>query len=63
MPQPLSACDAHQRQRWTRHGAHLWIRPDAARWLKPGTDPAKMFPELKRQRPAIESHNRRSVRH
>jgi hypothetical protein len=44
----------HQRQRWTRHDAHLWIRPDFARWLKPGTDPAEVFPELKRQREAAE---------
>src|SRR5882757_918288 len=54
MPQPPSAYDAHQRQRWTRHDAHLWIRPDAARWLKPGTDPAEVYPTLKRQREAAE---------
>jgi hypothetical protein len=39
MSQPPSATDAH-----------LWIRHDAARWLKPGTDPAVVFPALKRQR-------------
>jgi hypothetical protein len=44
----------HQRQRWTRHDAHLCIRPDAARWLKPGTDPAEVYPTLKRQREAAE---------
>jgi hypothetical protein len=54
MPRPRSAYDAHQRERWTRHDAHLWIRHDAARWLKPGTDPADVFPALKRQRDAAE---------
>jgi hypothetical protein len=54
MPYPPSAYDLHQRERWTRHDAHLWIRHDAARWLKPGTDPAEVFPELKRQREAAE---------
>jgi hypothetical protein len=54
MPQPPSACDAHQRQRWLRHDAHLWIRHDTARWLKPGADPADVFPELKRQREVAE---------
>jgi hypothetical protein len=54
MPQPASAYDVHQRERWLRHDAHLWIRPDFARWLKPGTDPAEVFPELKRQREAAE---------
>jgi hypothetical protein len=54
MPQPPSAYDAHQRQRWTRHDAHLWIRHDYARWLKPGTDPAEVYPHLKRQREAAE---------
>src|SRR5258707_1338219 len=54
MPQPPSAYDLHQRQRWLRHDAHLWIRPDAARWLKPGTDPAEVFPELQRQRETAE---------
>jgi len=44
MPQPLSAYDMHQRQRWLRHDAQLWIRHDFARWLKPGTDPADVFP-------------------
>jgi hypothetical protein len=53
MPQPLSAYDAHQRERWLRHDAHLWIRNDAARWLKPGTDSADVFPALKRQREAV----------
>jgi hypothetical protein len=55
MPQPPSAYDLHQRQRWTRHDAHLWLRHDYARWLKPGTDPAEVFPELKRQRDAAEA--------
>ena len=50
MPQPPSAYDLHQRERWTRHDAHLWIRHDAARFLPPGADPAEVFPELKRQR-------------
>jgi hypothetical protein len=54
MPQPLSAYDAHQRERWTRHDAHLWIRHDAARWLPPGTDPEEVYPHLKRQREAAE---------
>jgi hypothetical protein len=44
----------HQRQRWTRHDAHLWIRHDAARWLKPGADPADVYPTLQRQREAAE---------
>jgi hypothetical protein len=54
MPQPPSAYDLHQRQRWLRHDAHLWIRPDFARWLKPGADPAEVYPHLKRQREAAE---------
>jgi hypothetical protein len=54
MPQPPSAYDAHQRERWTRHDAHLWIRPDAARFLPLGTDPADVYPTLKRQREAAE---------
>jgi hypothetical protein len=54
MPQPPSAYDLHQRERWLRHDAHLWIRHDLARWLKPGTDPADVFPALKRQREAAE---------
>jgi Bacterial CdiA-CT RNAse A domain len=54
MPQPPSAYDLHQRERWTRHDAHLWIRPDAARWLKPGTDPAEVYPTLQQQREAGE---------
>jgi hypothetical protein len=54
MPQPPSAYDLHQRQRWLRHDAHLWIRHDLARWLKPGTDPADVYPHLKRQREAAE---------
>jgi hypothetical protein len=54
MPQPPSAYDLHQRQRWTRHDAQLWIRHDYARWLKPGTDPAEVYPHLKRQREAAE---------
>jgi len=33
-----NAYDAYQRQRWTRHDAHLWIRHDAARFLPPGMD-------------------------
>jgi hypothetical protein len=37
MPQPPSATNAHQR----------------ARWLKPGTDPADVYPTLKRQRDAV----------
>jgi hypothetical protein len=40
----------HQRERWTRHDAHLWIRHDAARFFPPGADPAEAFPHLKRQR-------------
>jgi hypothetical protein len=54
MPHPPSAYDLHQQQRWTRHDAHLWIRHDYARWLKPGTDPAEVYPHLKRQREAAE---------
>jgi hypothetical protein len=54
MPQPPSAYEAHQRERWLRHDAHLWIRNDFARWLKPGTDPADVYPHLKRQREAAE---------
>jgi hypothetical protein len=54
MPQPPSAYDAHQCGRWLRHDAQLWIRPDAARWLPPGTDPAEVFPALKRQREVAE---------
>jgi Bacterial CdiA-CT RNAse A domain len=54
MPQPPSAYDAHQRQRWLRHDAHLWIRHDAARFLPPGADPAEIFPTLKQQREAAE---------
>jgi hypothetical protein len=54
MPYPPSAYDAHQRERWTRHDAHLWIRNDFARWLKPGSDPEDVFPHLKRQREAVE---------
>jgi hypothetical protein len=54
MPQPPSAYEAHQRERWTRHDAHLWIRNDFARWLKPGTDPEEVYPHLKRQREAAE---------
>jgi hypothetical protein len=54
MPYPPSAYDLHQRERWTRHDAHLWIRQDAARFYKPGTDLAEVFPTLKRQREAAE---------
>jgi hypothetical protein len=54
MSQPLSAYDLHQRERWTRHDAHLWIRYDAARFLPPGIDPAEMYPTLQRQREAAE---------
>jgi hypothetical protein len=54
MPYPLSAHDLHQRERWTRHDAHLWIRHDAARFHKPGTNPAEVFPTLQRQREAAE---------
>jgi hypothetical protein len=54
MPHPPSAYDLHQRKRWQRHDAHLWIRHDAARFFPPGTDPADVFPELKRQREAAE---------
>jgi hypothetical protein len=54
MPQPPSAYDLHQHQRWLRHDAHLWIRNDFARWLKPGTDPEELYPHLKRQREAAE---------
>ena len=60
MPQPPSAYDLHQRERWTRHDAHLWLRHDYARWLKPGTDPADVFPELKRQREAAEAAKERA---
>jgi hypothetical protein len=55
MPQPPSAYDLHQRQRWTRHDAHLWIRHDAARWLKPGTDPADVYPTLARKADAAKA--------
>jgi hypothetical protein len=54
MPHPPSAYDLHQQQRWLRHDAHLWIRHDAARFLPPGTDPAEVYPHLKRQREAAE---------
>ena len=60
MPYPPSAYDLHQLKRWTRHDAHLWIRHDAARWLKPGTDPAEVYPELKRQREAAEAAKQRA---
>jgi hypothetical protein len=60
LPHPPSAYDLHQQQRWLRHDAHLWIRHDAARWLKPGTDPAEVFPELKRQREAAEAAKERA---
>jgi hypothetical protein len=50
MPQRLSAYDAHQRDRWLRHDAHLWMQPNPARFLKPGTDPADVYPALARQR-------------
>jgi hypothetical protein len=49
MPQPPSAYEVHQRERWLRHDAHLWIRNDAARWVKPGTDPADVYPTLARK--------------
>jgi hypothetical protein len=55
MPQPPSAYDAHQRERWLRHDAQLWIRHDAARFLLPGMDPAEVYPTLKRQREAAEN--------
>ncbi|MHB8272432.1 hypothetical protein [Bradyrhizobium sp.] len=55
MPQPPSAYDLHQQQRWLRHDAHLWLRHDYARWLKPGTDPEELYPHLKRQREAAEA--------
>ena len=45
-----SAYDAHQRQRWMRHDAHLWMQPNPARFLLPGTDPADVYPTLARQR-------------
>src|SRR4051812_40082809 len=48
MPPPDSYL-RHQQQRWLRHDAHLWIRPEAARWVKPGTDPADIYPTLKRK--------------
>jgi hypothetical protein len=54
MPQPPSAYDLHQGERWLRHDAHLWLRHDFARWLKPGTDPAEVYPHLKRQREAAQ---------
>ncbi len=54
MPQPPSAYDLHQQQRWLRHDAHLWLRHDYARWLKPGADPEELYPHLKRQREAAE---------
>ena len=49
MPYPDDAYDVHQRQRWTRHDAHLWIRHDAARFLPPGMDPADLYPTLARK--------------
>jgi len=55
MPQPPSAYDLHQQQRWLRHDAHLWIRHDAARFFPPGADPAEVYPHLKRQREAAEA--------
>jgi hypothetical protein len=55
MPQPPSAYDLHQRRRWLRHDAHLWIRHDAARWVKPGTDPAEVYPTLKRKADAAKA--------
>ena len=55
MPQPPSAYDLHQQQRWLRHDAHLWLRHDYARWLKPGADPEELYPHLKRQREAAEA--------
>jgi hypothetical protein len=55
MPQPPSAYDLHQQQRWLRHDAHLWLRHDYARWLKPGADPEELYPHLKRQRESAEA--------
>ncbi|MET0724158.1 MAG: hypothetical protein ABWY64_25475 [Tardiphaga sp.] len=39
----------HQQRRWMRPDAARWIRPDVARYLKPGTDPAEVFPALRRK--------------
>jgi hypothetical protein len=60
MPYPPSAYDLHQHKRWLRHDAHLWIRHDAARWVKPGTDPADVFPTLKRERAQKEAARERA---
>src|SRR4051794_26643271 len=60
MPQPPSAYELHQRQRWLRHDMHLWIRHDAARWVKPGVDPADVFPALARDRAQKEAARERA---
>ncbi|MEA2822016.1 MAG: hypothetical protein QOJ86_4020 [Bradyrhizobium sp.] len=60
MPYPPSAYEVHQHKRWLRHDMHLWIRHDAARWVKPGTDPADVFPTLKREREQKEAARERA---
>ncbi|MEA2890724.1 MAG: hypothetical protein QOI05_1517 [Bradyrhizobium sp.] len=60
MAYPPSAYELHQRKRWLRHDMHLWIRHDAARWVKPGTDPADVFPTLKRDRAQKEAARERA---
>jgi hypothetical protein len=60
MPYSPSAYEVHQRKRWLRHDMHLWIRHDAARWVKPGTDPADVFPTLKRERAQKEAARERA---
>src|SRR3954467_3680413 len=60
MPYPPSAYEVHQHKRRLRHDMHLWIRHDAARWVKPGTDPADVFPTLKRERARKEAARERA---
>jgi hypothetical protein len=60
MPYPPSAYEVHQHKRRLRHDMHLWIRHDAARWVRPGTDPADVFPTLKRERAQKEAARERA---
>lgn len=48
----MNAAEIHaaaQQERWLRPDADRWLRPDAARFLIPGTDPASVFPVLRRK--------------
>jgi hypothetical protein len=50
MSRSSNTVNAHERDRWIRHDAHLWIQHDIKRFLLPGTDPADVVPVLARQR-------------